>query len=178
MPGPAIGLIETKGLLGAIVALDAALKAAQVRLVSFSAVRGGRINFVLGGEVAAVTSAVDAGCEIAQKLGCLRGRHVIPRPAEDVARMLGESGMKPGGAARLHGTEACRGIEPGCAPSPGGEDALEGLRTTELRRMLRDFNDGAYVGREISKMRKEQLVEIIRRKRAEAGQGEKGDAGR
>jgi hypothetical protein len=44
--------------------------------------------------------------------------------------------------------------------------------------MLRDFNDGAYGGREISRMRKEQLVEIIRRKRAGAGYGEKGDAGR
>ena len=51
MAGSAIGLIETKGLLGAIVALDAALKAAQVRLVSFSAVRGGRINFVLGKKI-------------------------------------------------------------------------------------------------------------------------------
>jgi microcompartment protein CcmL/EutN len=178
MPGPAIGLIETKGLLGAIVALDAALKAAQVRLVSFSAVRGGRINFVLGGEVAAVASAVDAGCEIAQKLGCLRGRHVIPRPAEDVEGMLRGSGMKPGDAARLHGAEACRGTEPGRAPSPCNGDALEAFHTTELRRMLREFNDGAYGGREISRMRKEQLVEIIRRKRAEAGHGEKGDAGK
>lgn len=178
MPGPAIGLIETKGLLGAIVALDTALKAAQVRLVSFSAVQGGRINFVLCGEVAAVTSAVDAGCEIAQKLGCLRGRHVIPRPADDVERMLRENGLKLRGAAKLHGAGVCQGIEPGLAASPGDCDALEGFHTTELRRMLREFNDGAYGGREISRMRKEQLVEILRRKRAEAGHGEKGDAGR
>lgn len=178
MAGSAIGLIETKGLLGAIVALDAALKAAQVRLVSFSAVRGGRINFVLGGEVAAVTSAVDAGCEVAQKLGCLRGRHVIPRPAEDVERLLRVDGLKTRGTARLHGTGACPGIEPVGNPSPGGEEALEAFHTTELRRMLRDFNDGSYGGREISKMRKEELVEIIRRKRAGAGRGEKGDAGR
>ena len=178
MPGSAVGLIETKGLLGAIVALDAALKAAQVRLVSFSAVRGGRINFVLGGEVAAVTSAVEAGCEVVQKMGCLRGRHVIPRPAEDVERMLRESGLKLGGPARPHGTGNCRESEPGCAPSPGHFDTLEAYRTTELRRMLRDFNDGSYGGREISRMGKEQLVEIIRRKRAEAGHGEKGDTGR
>ncbi len=177
MPGPAIGLIETKGLLGAIVALDAALKAAQVRLVSFSAVRGGRINFVLGGEVAAVTSAVEAGCEVVQRLGCLRGRHVIPRPADDVERMLRENGMNLQGKARLNEGETCREPGPGRIPSPGNDD-LEAFHTTELRRMLRDFNDGAYGGREISRMRKEQLVEIIRRERAEAGHGEKGDAGR
>jgi len=177
MPGSAIGLIETKGLLGAIVALDAALKAAQVRLVSFSAVRGGRINFVLGGEVAAVTSAVDAGCEVVQKLGCLRGRHVIPRPAEDVERMLRKNALKLGGEA-LHGAEILPGTEAGRVPSPAGPDGLEGFHTTELRRMLRAFNDGSYAGREISRMRKEQLVELIRRKRAETGYGEKGDAGR
>jgi ethanolamine utilization protein EutM len=178
MPGSAIGLIETKGLLGAIAALDAALKAAQVRLVSFSAVRGGRINFVLGGEVAAVSSAVDAGCEVVQSMGCLRGRHVIPRPAEDVERLLGESGLKLGGPARLRVAGTSRKIDSGCTPSPGHCDALEGIHTTELRRMLRGFNDGSYGGREISRMRKEELVEIIRRKRTEAGHGEKGDAGR
>ena len=178
MAGSAIGLIETKGLLGAIVALDAALKAAQVRHVSISAVRGGRINFVLGGEVAAVTSAVDAGCEIVKKLGCLRGRHVIPRPAEDVERMLRESALKPRGAARPHGAETCRETGTGPSPSPGPCDALEAFHTTELRRMLRDFNDGSYGGREISRMRKEELLEIIRRKRTGAGHGEKGDAGK
>lgn len=177
MPGSAIGLIETKGLLGAIVALDAALKAAQVRLVSFSAVRGGRINFVLGGEVAAVTSAVEAGCEVVRELGCLRGRHVIPRPAEDVERMLLENSLNLGSAARPHGAETRGDTEPDRIPSPG-DDTLEAFHTTELRRMLRDFNDGSYGGREISRMRKEQLVELIRRKRAEAGHGKKGDAGR
>lgn len=178
MPGSAIGLIETKGLLGAIVALDAALKAAQVCLVSFSAVRGGRINFVLGGEVAAVTSAVEAGCEVVRELGCLRGRHVIPRPAEDVEKMLRDSALKPKGETGLHGAETCRETEAGPAPPPGDCEALEAHHTTELRRMLRDFNDGSYGGREISRMRKEELLEIIRRKRAEAGHGEKGDAGR
>jgi hypothetical protein len=178
MPGPAIGLIETRGLLGAVAALDASLKAANVHLVSFSAVRGGRMNFVLGGDVAAVTSAVDAGCEVAQKLGCLRGRHVIPNPAADVKELLGQGGKKGKRRAWLHGDGRCNDPGNAAAGPPDRCSGLEGLHTTELRRMLRDFNDGAYGGREISRMRKEQLVEIIRRKRAGAGYGEKGDAGR
>jgi microcompartment protein CcmL/EutN len=178
MPGSAIGLIETKGLLGAIVALDAALKAAQVRLVSFSAVRGGRINFVLGGEVAAVLSAVDAGCAAAEGLKSLRGRHVIPRPAADVEEMLRKHGINLKGAARLHGAEVCHGIEPCVVRRDGNRAGLEGLHTTELRRMLRDFNDGAYGGREISRMKKEQLLEIIGRKLLEAEKAKGEEPGR
>jgi ethanolamine utilization protein EutM len=178
MPGSAIGLIETRGLLGAIAALDSSLKAAQVQLVSFSAVRGGRINFVLGGEVAAVASAVDAGCMVAEGLGCLRGSHVIPRPAGEVEEMLRLNGMKLGEAEGLTRAGACYDASAvPLAPLPPGVN-LEGLHTTELRRMLRDFNDGAHSGREISKMRKEQLLEIIGRKFLESGQRKSEEPGK
>jgi microcompartment protein CcmL/EutN len=80
----ALGMIETKGLIGAIEAADAACKAAQVKLVSREKVTGALINIKFVGEVAAVQTAVDAGAAAAQKVGQLMAAHVIPNPVEDL----------------------------------------------------------------------------------------------
>ncbi len=76
----ALGLIETKGLVGAIEAADAMLKAANVRLIAKERATGALINIRIVGEVAAVKSAVDAGAAAAQRVGELVSAHVIPRP--------------------------------------------------------------------------------------------------
>jgi len=76
----ALGLIETKGLVGAIEAADAMLKAANVKLVAKERATGALINIRIVGEVAAVKSAVDAGAAAAQRVGQLVSAHVIPRP--------------------------------------------------------------------------------------------------
>ncbi|MEW6004625.1 MAG: BMC domain-containing protein [Stygiobacter sp.] len=80
----ALGLIETKGLIGAIEAADAMVKAANVKLVSKEKITAALVTVKIIGEVAAVKSAVDAGAAAAQKVGQLVSVHVIPRPDEQI----------------------------------------------------------------------------------------------
>jgi microcompartment protein CcmL/EutN len=86
----ALGLIETKGLVGAIEAADAMVKAADVKLVSKEKVTGAMINIKVVGDVAAVKSAVDAGAAACQRVGQLVSAHVIPRPDEQLKDILEE----------------------------------------------------------------------------------------
>ena len=88
MDKEALGMIETKGLVGAIEAADAALKAADVRLIGKVHVGGGLVTIMVRGEVAAVKAAVDAGAAGAQKVGELKSVHVIPSPHEEVELIL------------------------------------------------------------------------------------------
>lgn len=90
----ALGLIETKGLVGAIEAADAMLKAAQVTLVGKERASGALINIRVVGDVAAVKSAVDAGAAAAQRVGELVSAHVIPRPDDQIDAIL--KPIKPG----------------------------------------------------------------------------------
>lgn len=85
---PALGLIETKGLVGAIEAADAMCKAANVNLVSKEKVTGALVIIKIVGEVAAVKSAVDAGAAAAQRVGQLISAHVIPRPDDQIGPII------------------------------------------------------------------------------------------
>ncbi len=84
----AIGLIETRGLVGSIEAADAMVKAANVKLISKAYVGGGLVTVVVEGDVGAVKSAVDAGSAAAKRVGELISVHVIPRPHEDTSKIL------------------------------------------------------------------------------------------
>jgi microcompartment protein CcmL/EutN len=83
----AIGLIETKGIVAAVEALDAALKAANVQFVEQHKVGSGLVAITIRGDVAAVRAAVDAGAESGGKVGEIVSVHVIARPHSDVAKM-------------------------------------------------------------------------------------------
>ena len=80
----ALGLIETKGLVGAIEAADAMVKAANVTLVGYEKIDAGLVTAIVRGEVGAVRSAVDAGAAAASRVGTVVATHVIPRPHADV----------------------------------------------------------------------------------------------
>ena len=84
----ALGMIETKGLVGSIEAADAMLKAANVVLASKTHVGGGLVTVMVRGDVGAVKAAVDAGAAAAERVGELVSVHVIPRPAADVESIL------------------------------------------------------------------------------------------
>lgn len=86
----AIGLIETRGLVAAIEALDASLKAANVEFISYRFTTGGLICVIVTGDVGAVRAAVDAGSAAAAKVGELVASHVIPRPADDTLNIIDE----------------------------------------------------------------------------------------
>ncbi len=83
----AIGLIETKGIVAAVEALDAALKSASVQFVEQHQVGSGLVAITIRGDVAAVRAAVDAGAEAGGKVGEVVSVHVIARPHSDVAKM-------------------------------------------------------------------------------------------
>ncbi len=81
----AIGLIETKGLVGLVEATDAMAKAANVKIVKRVNIGGGLVTTVVSGDVGSVRAAVEAGANAAQQVGELAGSHVLPRPAEGLA---------------------------------------------------------------------------------------------
>jgi len=84
----ALGLVETKGLVAAIEAADAMLKASNVRLVGKERALAGLITIVVVGDVAAVKSSVDAGAAAAQRVGELVSVHIIPRPDDQIRTIL------------------------------------------------------------------------------------------
>lgn len=88
MQNNALGLIETRGLVAAIEAADAMVKAATVSLVGTEYVGGGLVTVLVRGDVGAVKAATDAGAASASRLGELVSVHVIPRPHTDVETIL------------------------------------------------------------------------------------------
>ena len=84
----ALGMVETKGLVGSVEAADAMVKAANVTLIGKVHVGGGLVTVMVRGEVGAVKAAVDAGAAAAQRVGNLISQHVIPRPHNEVEGIL------------------------------------------------------------------------------------------
>ena len=87
----ALGMVETKGLIGAIEAADAMVKAANVVLLGSEYVGGGYVTVMVRGDVGAVKAATDAGAAAAKRVGELVSVHVIPRPHADVEMILPKS---------------------------------------------------------------------------------------
>lgn len=84
----ALGMIETKGLVGAVEAADAMVKAANVILVGYEKIGSGLVTVMVRGDVGAVKAAVDAGAVAAKQVGEIVSVHVIPRPHTDVEKIL------------------------------------------------------------------------------------------
>ena len=83
-----LGMIETRGLTAAIEAADAMLKAANVEIVGSEKIGSGLVTVVIKGEVGAVKAAIDVGSEAVERTGELVAAHVIPRPHDDVEKIL------------------------------------------------------------------------------------------
>jgi ethanolamine utilization protein EutM len=88
MAQEALGLVETRGLVGAIEAADAMAKAANVVLVGYEKIGSGLVTVMVRGDVGAVKAATDAGAAAAQKVGEVVSIHVIPRPHTDTEKIL------------------------------------------------------------------------------------------
>lgn len=84
----ALGMVETRGLVGAIEAADAMVKAANVRLIGKEMIGGGFVTVMVRGDVGAVKAATDAGAAAASQVGELKSVHVIPRPHAEVENIL------------------------------------------------------------------------------------------
>ncbi|WP_270995689.1 BMC domain-containing protein [Listeria seeligeri] len=88
MPNEALGLIEVTGFLGAVVAADTCLKAANVELIQCEVIKGGLTTVELTGDVGAVNAAIEAGKAATESLGCLVSCHVIARMSEETKSLF------------------------------------------------------------------------------------------
>ena len=98
MPLEALGMVETKGFVGAVEAADAMVKAANVQLLGKEYIGAGYVTIFVRGDVGAVKAATDAGAAAARRVGELISVHVIPRPHGEVERVLptnGRTGLSP-----------------------------------------------------------------------------------
>ena len=91
MAADALGMVETRGLIGAVEAADAMVKAANVVLVGKEYIGAGYVTVLVRGDVGAVKAATDAGAAAARRVGELVSVHVIPRPHAEVERILPKS---------------------------------------------------------------------------------------
>ena len=152
MNGPdenALGIVETRGLVAAIEAADAMLKAARVRLVRVEKTVPALMSVQVLGETAAVRSAVDAGKLAAEKVGIVVSVHVIPRPADDTKRMqrLDES------------TPDVRRVQSTRKTAPD----LEARTVRELRALARKTPGLSIQGRAIARASKAELLAAFRK---------------
>ena len=170
MEATALGMIETIGLVSALEAADAGLKAAQVRLLGRDYVRGGLVMVRFEGDVAAVQAAVDAGAAAARRVGAVFSAHVIPRAMPEVVRMLvsdpspGQSGGSGGGSASSCGEDATREAA-SAAPedkAPGMDD-LGGWKVLALRQYARRLPGFPLRPSEIRYANKALLLESMKR---------------
>jgi microcompartment protein CcmL/EutN len=145
----ALGLVETKGLVGALEAADAGLKAADVRLLGSERADAGLVTVMFGGDVAAVRAAVDAGAAAAERVGHLVSAHVIPRPHASLAAIEGDD--EANGPPR--------------PPMRGGRydlAALERMKVVELRGMARQIAGFPIRGRDVARASREELLAAFR----------------
>src|SRR5438105_9135221 len=106
MPLEALGMVETKGFVGAVEAADAMVKAANVQLLGKEYIGAGYVTVFVRGDVGAVKAATDAGAAAARRVGELISVHVIPRPHAEVERVLpvsGRTGFSPDDQSQLQG---------------------------------------------------------------------------
>lgn len=147
----ALGMIETTGLVGAIEAADAMVKAAKVRLLDKELTTGGLVVIQVVGEVGAVRSAVDAGARAAERVGQLIATHVIPRPHDEVEDLWLYNGGEAGRPQLLSGRK-------GELKSTN----IESYTVTELRSLARRTKGFPLSGREISRAGRDLLLKELR----------------
>ena len=180
----ALGMIETSGLLSAIEAADAGLKAANVRLLGTDYVRGGLVMVRFEGDVAAVQAAVDAGTMAAQRVGLVVSSHVIPRAMPEVFCMLASDPSVGPGRRHQGGCASCGGCEGGMRelrciqqaekaqkaesakpapekPAQPGLEEMKGWKVVALRSFVRRLPDFPLTANEIRYANKARLLAAL-----------------
>ena len=169
----ALGLIETRGLIGSIEAADVMVKTANVVLLGKEVVRDGLVTVQVIGDVGAVKAAVEAGAAAAQRVGELLSSHVIPRPADEVEPiLLQRRGVTPGSAEKVAHHPAPRIVPPEPTlpvPAPASDNdelqQLNAMTVHQLRTVARGIERLGIQGREISRANKQALIQEIMRNR-------------
>ncbi len=160
----AIGLIETRGLVGAIEAADAAAKAGLVELLAFEQIGGGLVSVRFSGDVAAVQVAVQAGVEAAQRIGEVLCHNVMPAPHTDLLSTLSPPSQQSKTEPRKHAPYPLQ-----VPSSESANERLEDVPVTRLRQLVRQLPDARLKGRQVSRANKNVLIAEL--KRANENQG-------
>jgi len=176
----ALGLIETKGLVGAIEAADAMTKTANVQLIGKEYAKGGLVTIKIMGETAAVKAAVDAGAAAAARVGQLVSVHVIPRPDDQTDLVVFDNAVRipeqnnPVTDAPVKRRGRRSKSEPSLFdaaekvmkeevdPKTLDYSQLEGMTVEELRRLARKTKGFPIYGREISRAKKSTLLNFFK----------------
>jgi microcompartment protein CcmL/EutN len=166
----ALGMVETRGLVGSIEAADVMVKTANVHILGTEYIKNGLVTVKITGEVAAVRAAVDAAGAAAARVGQLVSTHVIPRPASEIELILKKTPVKKDAApdAKDRHEKPTEEQQSLFVANPDLEEYrkhLETLTVPELRTAARNEGGLNIAGREISKANKEQLIRELLKKR-------------
>ena len=172
----ALGMIEVYGYLTAVEALDSALKAANVSRLGVEKVRGGLVTVLVEGDVGAVKAAMDASAAAAERVGTVISVHVIPRPADDVTRML-KGGKEPeeptppepekpsepeiSSEPEEPESEAVKAEEREKAPQDVTVEEMQTMGVDALRRLARALEIKNMTRAEIRFAKKQELIQKI-----------------
>lgn len=175
----ALGMIEVYGYLTAVEALDSALKAANVSRLGVEKVRGGLVTVLVEGDVGAVKAAMDASAAAAERVGTVISVHVIPRPADDVTKMLkgGNTPEEPAPPEPEQPSEPETPVEPEVLAEPGSEsmkaeepekapqevtaEEMQAMGVDALRRLARTLEIKNMTRAEIRFAKKQELIQKI-----------------
>ena len=175
----ALGMIEVYGYLTAVEALDSALKAANVSRLGVEKVRGGLVTVLVEGDVGAVKAAMDASAAAAERVGTVISVHVIPRPADDVTKMLkgGKEPEEPTPPEPEKPSEPEISSEPDTLPEPESEavkaeegekapqdvtvEEMQTMGVDALRRLARALEIKNMTRAEIRFAKKQELIQKI-----------------
>jgi len=169
----ALGMVETRGLVGSIEAADVMVKTANVTLLGMEYIRNGLVTVQVIGEVAAVKAAVEAGAAAARRVGELVSTHVIPRPSDELEDILSErapSAAEPGASPGDVAPDIPEGEEEEFEFVASDDDVefrsqLDVMTVHQLRTLARKTDGLSIQGREISMANKDILIHELMKKR-------------
>jgi microcompartment protein CcmL/EutN len=169
----ALGLVETRGLVGSIEAADVMVKTANVSLLGTEYIRNGLVTVQVIGEVAAVKAAVEAGGAAARRVGQLVATHVIPRPSDEIEEILKQRApalSSPESPSAGDGHEETEEQEEEFDFIASDDDdeyrsQLDAMTVHQLRTLARNTVGLGIQGREISMANKDVLIHELMKKR-------------
>ncbi|EAD5567625.1 BMC domain-containing protein [Listeria monocytogenes] len=157
MPNEALGLIEVTGFLGAVVAADTCLKAANVELIQCEVISGGLTTVELTGDVGAVNAAIEAGKAATEDLGCLVSSHVIARMSEDTkALFVPQEEVKP------QPKEVIQQVVEVKTNTKSTEKKLRAMKVIDLRKLAYTLDNVPIPKSKIKYANKDKLVHALK----------------
>ncbi|EHL5039838.1 BMC domain-containing protein [Listeria monocytogenes] len=157
MPNEALGLIEVTGFLGAVVAADTCLKAANVELIQCEVISGGLTTVELTGDVGAVNAAIEAGKAATEDLGCLVSSHVIARMSEDTKALF-----VPQEEAKPQPKEVIQKVVEVNTNTNNTEKKLRAMKVIDLRKLAYTLDNVPIPKSKIKYANKDKLVHALK----------------